>query len=231
MKRDWIVLCVCLLLFGAGVVSGLGWVSTWMKTDFFKVANIHDFVEIASSLATVAAVFVALTAWKKQLRAQADHDLARRIMVCFERFKKATLGLIIDAQFCDGNSDLQYESYERITRVETSIASRLSLFDEEDASLQALLSEARAIWGGELDSHLERIRKVAAQAYRCNRHFLIFLDQTGSPDNQDELEADVYGINEMLRGLGLSGTQKEMLQGISRLACKADRYTKQKLSI
>lgn len=227
MKKDWVIWGGCALLFGAGIV----WGQMWPKKDFFAVTDIHDLAEILSSMATVAAAFFALTIWKKQIRAQADHDLARRALVRLERFKNAALTQVIDSQFCSGNSHLQYEDYELIKRVDEGIRSRLTLFDEEASSLQALLSEARAIWGAELERLLEGVREIAAEAYGCNKHFLVFLVESANPHVQDYIEADIHKSSDRLRNLGLRGGPNDIAKAISALTSAADTYLKNKLSL
>lgn len=225
MKKDWVIWTGCVLLFGAGVLWGL----IWTKADFFHVQNIHDLAEIASSIATVAAVFIALTVWKKQLRAQADHDLARRVVVSIERFKRATLSLIVDAKFCCGNSSLQYADYPLIERIEAGITSRLSTFDDETSTFEGLMVEARAIWGTELDDHLGHLREIAARTYDSNRQFLIFLNESANPDLQETLEAEVDFVCDRLNALGLDGEPKNIYRGLNEFVAPADAYLKNKL--
>jgi len=227
MKKDWVIWGGCVLLFGAGVIWGL----MWTKKEFFYVQSIHDLAEIASSIATVAAVFIALTAWKKQLRAQADHDLARRVVVGAERFKKAALNLIIDSQFCCENASIQFADYNLIARIEAGIASRLAIFDEEIAAFEALLVEVRAIWGSELDTLFERVRGVASQSYESNKNFLMFLAESGNPDIPDGLEVEVHVFCDQLPELGLNGGPAEVSRVIADLASSADAYLKRRLRV
>lgn len=74
--KDWLVWLCCLLLFLVGVLFGGVWIP---KSDFFKVDNVHDGLEILAALATLIAVFAAwrqLDSWRNQHSSTNDHNLA-----------------------------------------------------------------------------------------------------------------------------------------------------------
>jgi hypothetical protein len=227
MKKDWVVLGGCALLFGAGIV----WGQMWPKKDFFAVADIHDLAEILSSMATVAAVFIAMTAWRKQLRAQHDHDLARRIAIAGERFKRVTLEIVVDAHFCGTNSNLQYSSESLIERIRSNLRDRMTAHDAEMSSLNATLLEARALWGDQLDKAYEEIFSVSKGAYYCVNHFIGFLNESGNPDHQDGMEARITKFDEELSRRGLTGGPDDISEKISSMTSTADRFLKHKLRV
>lgn len=90
MKKDWVIWVGCASLFVTGVI----WGGVPIPTDFFKVKDIHDLFEIASSGATVIAVCLAaagFNAWKLQILATSDHDLAKRAAIALHAYQAAVV--------------------------------------------------------------------------------------------------------------------------------------------
>lgn len=78
--KDKLIWFACLLLFLAGVV----WSKLSFPSDFYKVENIHDLFDMMGVAATIAAVsvaYVGLNSWRRQGKATADHELARKLIV------------------------------------------------------------------------------------------------------------------------------------------------------
>ncbi|MGP6426344.1 hypothetical protein [Pseudomonas pharyngis] len=147
MKQDWVVWAGCGLLFCSGVVWGGG----RLDMDFFKIANIHDLFEIFSSIATVAAVFLAFSgvnAWRQQLGAESDHALAQRVAVASLKYKEVSKAAFNDAQF----SLLQFDAGREMVPVGVlelylpSLEARLKKNQESKAEFLGVLQECRAIW-------------------------------------------------------------------------------------
>ena len=71
---------LCLGIFFIGVI----WIELIFLSDFWKVENVHDLFEIFGAVATSGAVLIALmtmNSWKQQAKAEADHELARRVVI------------------------------------------------------------------------------------------------------------------------------------------------------
>jgi hypothetical protein len=214
-------------IFSLGILLGMA----WQKGDFFKVDNFHDLSDIASSIATIGGLMIALTVWKKQIKAQADHDLARRFLIGMEGFKRSVLNLLADSQFCIGNSNLQYASYELIERVLMGIRSRMNAFDAEASKLNALLTEARAIWDCKLDVLVKDLKITASESYKCNNCFLIFINESGNPDFQEELESDIHQEFSRFNKQWVDKGPEDIAEMLNVLAAPVDLYLKKKLRI
>lgn len=225
MVKGLAVWIACFLLFAAGCV----WAQIPIPTDFFKVANIHDAFDIASSTATVAAVFIALTAWRKQMRAQADHDLARRLLITADQYKNVTFQVLIDAQFCLANDVLQYSEWSLIDRIQSSLRDRLNSHDEAKSAFQADLLEARALWGDEMDRAYRDLREVGSNAALCVHHFLMFLNESGNPDVQDSLSSSLENYAKYLSLEGLSSDPANISSKLQKITEEAETVLKIRL--
>lgn len=70
---------------GAGVV----WAELIFPSDFWKVTNVHGLFEIFGAVATSCAVIIALmtmNSWKRQAKAEDDHELARRVVIILRSY-------------------------------------------------------------------------------------------------------------------------------------------------
>ncbi len=162
MKSDWVIWSGCTLLFCAGAV----WGGVTLNMNFFKVANIHDLFEIFSCVATVAAVclaFYSVNAWRKQVSAEADHNLAHRVAVAALKYKENSRAAFNDAQFAitqfkygrEGFPAALLESY--VVNMEARLQKNL------DARVDFLadLLEARAIWGHDFHKKYDELISLA----------------------------------------------------------------------
>jgi hypothetical protein len=137
------------------------WGGGKLELTFFKVANIHDLFEIFSSIATVAAVFLAFSgvnAWRKQVRAQSDHELAHRVTVAALKYKEITCSAFDDVIFSVTQFHYAVEEVSRdyldayVERFELNLSRNYAARSE----FLAVLLEARAAWGvGIKDKYLE----------------------------------------------------------------------------
>lgn len=225
MNKDWVVWVACFLLFAAGCV----WAEIPIPNNFFKVANVHDAFEIGSSAATVAAVFIALTTWKKQMRAQADHDLARRLLVTANRFKNETFLVLIDTQFCAANDVLQYSEWTLIERIQTNLRARLDSHNEAKSAFQADLLEARALWEGVMDRTYQGLLEVGSNAALCINHFLIFLNESGNPNIQEPLADSLESYSAYLSLEGFDSDPASISSKLDEMTAEAEAALKVRL--
>lgn len=82
-RMEWLL---CIGVFGAGVV----WAELIFPSDFWKVANVHDLFDIFGAVATSGAVIIALmtmNSWRRQAKAEADHELARRVVIILRSYR------------------------------------------------------------------------------------------------------------------------------------------------
>lgn len=146
MKKDWVVWLGCVSLFSAGVV----WGAIPKGADFFEIKNFHDLAEIIGSLATAAALFFAVagySAWKKQLVATSDHELAKRASLSFRKYRailpdlfRMTSGLIERMHFQVSYRETPYELLEVVSE-------ELSNLKNISIEVNSLALECRDSWG------------------------------------------------------------------------------------
>lgn len=173
MNKDWVVWLGCILLFGAGAV----WAAVPIGTKFFIVENVHDLFEIFSSIATVMAVclaFLGVNAWQRQISAQSDHDLARRVAVESLRFKDTAVEAWIDAKFAInqypyGVNSLPSDLMEKIAQ---SMEEKLIRRDDVKVKFMAVLQEARAIWGSSFVAEYDELLRFSENCNICSRSFV-----------------------------------------------------------
>lgn len=147
MKQDGLVWLLCGLLFCAGVI----WGGVPIGTDFFVVKDVHDLFEIFSSIATAAALFLAvagISTWRKQFQATADHDLARRAAVTLSKYKSASrkswgiASSIASNIKLDGPPGAHNCSDKYLARLELDSESFLTA----RAEMEAIAAECAAVW-------------------------------------------------------------------------------------
>jgi hypothetical protein len=99
--------------------------------------------DIITGLAAIAAAYVAfvgLQTWKRQLTANAEYQLARRVLVAVYKVSDAINNCRIFA------SEMDSEVVDVTQKIHDSKFDKL---DEEQASLDVELLEAEAVWGSE----------------------------------------------------------------------------------
>lgn len=127
-----------------------------MKEEFFAVASIHDLFDIFSSVATMLALAYAVWSvnnWRKQSKGEADHELAQKLAVACMRFKESSKSAWGDAVFsiCNKNQNPAQHDGERQLRQASAggMADKLSHRRAVKEDFEAVMLEARAIWGKE----------------------------------------------------------------------------------
>jgi len=146
LKKDWVVWLGCVSLFCAGVV----WGAIPRGKEFFDVKNLHDLAEIFGSLATVAALLLAVVgynAWKKQLVATSDHELAKRASLSLRKYRavlpdvfRVTSGLVERINFQVSYRETPHELLEVVNE-------ELSNLKSISSEVHLLALECRESWG------------------------------------------------------------------------------------
>jgi hypothetical protein len=99
--------------------------------------------DILTGIAALVAAYVGLRgfdAWKRQLTANAERDLARRVLVAVYKVRDAVEGCRVLAW--EGDSDI-VDVTKKIHDM------KFEILDETKAGLDAELLEAKAVWGSE----------------------------------------------------------------------------------
>lgn len=173
MGKDWVVWLVCVLLFCAGAI----WGGVPISTNFFVIESLHDLSETVGGFATVAALIAAvigINAWKREVRATADHELARRLAVGLSKYKDASVLSWTIASVAIGDvgdtgknepADLS-EHYDRFVRDE------LNAIELTRSEINSLATECVAIWGESLDVKFKELFKFEEFCTNCSRQYL-----------------------------------------------------------
>ncbi|VVP40617.1 hypothetical protein PS865_04837 [Pseudomonas fluorescens] len=172
MKQDWVVWLGCALLFCVGAV----WGAVPTSINFFKVKDIHDLFEIFSSAATIIAVclaFIGVSAWRQQVRGEADHALARRVAVAALKYKETSKIAFNDAQFAVTQFHFGIDELPEglLERYIVPMENRLKENHNSKAEFLAILLEVRAIWGKEFAEKYEGLLSFTDDLYGCLRSF------------------------------------------------------------
>lgn len=140
---------LCAGVFAAGVI----WSKLIFPSDFWKVDNIHDFFEILGAIATSGAVIVALmtmNSWKRQAKAEADNELARRAVVILRKYRDE---LLETWRFAE-SAVMQISSNTWIYEVAEDrpylapYEQRLEKFYAVKSELASVELECAEVWGG-----------------------------------------------------------------------------------
>lgn len=184
---EWLL---CLGVFGAGVI----WSKLIFPSDFFKVDNIHDLFEMLGVVATSAAVLIALItmdSWRKQVKAESDHELARRVVLALRKYRDELIKTWSYAESSvaqisgntwigEGGNDNPLVGLYR-QRLEEIAAVR--------AELAPIEIECSEIWGGVFKTQF-------AELYSYDDGFCSFIETylglliSGRPDPRSEMESD-----------------------------------------
>lgn len=181
---------LCLGVFGAGVI----WSKLVLGGDFWKVDNIHDLFEIFGAAATSGAVIIALVtmnSWRRQAKAEADHELARRTVIALRRYhdelvhtwsyaESAITQIRGNTWIGDGGKDNPLvDIYQK----------RLEQIEQARSDLAPIELECAEIWGGAFKTKF-------AELYSYDDGFCSFIETylhlliRGSFDERSMMESD-----------------------------------------
>lgn len=205
MKRNWEIWLGCAALFGAGVVWGLA----HAKRNFFEVDNIHDFFEILAAIATVVAVVLAgmgLNAWKKQVRATADHELARRILIALHEYVEAINAvrnpMIMMYEITPERGEQEHPDpvVEEFAGEVRAYQRRLTRAEPVRAKLFSYSIEAEAVWSKLHREAIQSLFRMESEIAIYLRSYLISHDPKNAPDMREAHKNLMAGKRDALRG-------------------------------
>ncbi|WP_095184973.1 hypothetical protein [Pseudomonas sp. Irchel 3H9] len=228
MKKDWAIWLWCALLFLAGVT----WGSIRLKTDFYTVSNVHDLFEILSSGATVIAVILAafsINAWRSQIKAESDHELARKLAVSVLKHKESIQAAYTDMQFCVNNCIVGFEGLppDLLRTITDSCIVRMDKAMNERAELLTLLLEARALWGERLSNSLGEFVSTCENFYGAVRLFSVAIGPERTFEQQDAYKRRIIELGEEYSAAGWE--EGKILSKASQLSQFAHDYIQSKL--
>ncbi|MBJ2237021.1 hypothetical protein JFT61_19600 [Pseudomonas fluorescens] len=165
MKRDWVVWLGCFLLFGMGAL----WARVPISNNFFVVENVHDLFEILGAIATVAAVLLAaagINAWRSQLQATSDHELARRLLVSLYKYREAVRSIrhpmIMSSETSPGENEKRSDDsdIDRFQGLCKAYDRRFKAAGEIRILLLSEILEADVAWGEKLKNTILPLVKL-----------------------------------------------------------------------
>jgi hypothetical protein len=186
MRRDWLVWLGCGSLFFAGAI----WGHLLPGSNFFVITNIHDLAEIVAACATTFAVLLALvglSAWKGQVIATSDHELARRSIVLIEKCKFSMPNFV---NLAGSVAMLVSHRVEPTPGMVAEVQEEMNLLGEMHAEFRALEFESRAAWGESCAQLFEPIFDVSE---RCQGMLSLYL-QWSREDNTDKYKATLSSV-------------------------------------
>lgn len=169
MKKDWVIWVGCASLFLTGVI----WGGVSIPTEFFKVKDIHDLFEIASSGATVIAVCLAaagFNAWKLQILAASDHDLAKRAAIALHAYHAAVLRGFELAEILERRIRLDIRGLK--PHQSDDILIELERLNLAILNARALSFECKVGWGEEFWAGFQSVLLPGQKYANCIESFL-----------------------------------------------------------
>lgn len=166
-------------------ISDVDWAVT---KDVFAVIG-----TVISGVGVVAAAiigFIGLATWRRQIRGQNDHQLARRLLVelyrTIENFKKYRARAIYSHEVKrEGDPVFSGSPQDRHARQELGFSRRIESLQESYAQMAASLFEAQALWGEEVVSRATHIKRLIGE-YGDYVNLLLLSRDPSEPEDERE---------------------------------------------
>jgi len=220
MKKDWFIWVGCASLF----VTGMIWGGVPIPTDFFKVKDIHDLFEIASSGATVIAVCLAaagFNAWKLQILATSDHDLAKRAAIALHAYQAAVVRGFELAEILENRISLDIRGLK--PHLSDGISRELERLDLAILNARALSFECKVGWGEEFWAGFQSVLLPGEKYSHCIESFLRWSKVDASDSSKEGFAKHVSNsFNYMIPmvGVGKASFESAMDYALSPLYTK-----------
>lgn len=165
----------------------------WSLTkDVFTVIG-----TVISGIGVATAAFIGLSGlatWRKQIRGQNDHELARRLLVelykMVEKLKKYRVRAIYSHEVKrEGDPEFSRSALDRHARQELGFSRRIESLQESYAMINASLFEAQALWGEDFVSKAAHI-KLLVDEYADYVNLMLLSQDPSEPkdEREDHLE-------------------------------------------
>ncbi|MBV7523406.1 hypothetical protein KW834_03165 [Pseudomonas sp. PDM29] len=232
MRRDWVVWLICFLLFGSGVV----WAQIPIPSNFFIINDVHDLFEIIGALATIVAVCVAaagINAWRWQLRATSDHDLARKLLISIYKYREVIkrirhpMIMIFETSADDNEKRSEKPDVERFQGLCKAYSRRFKAAEEIRVLLLSELLEADVVWGERLRTIVSHLIKLELELGEYLRSHLMVIN----PSEADDMREAHVELQKKRRDIlydDLSVDGDEFTQDFNRHLALSERYLKDK---
>lgn len=160
----------------------------WSLTkDVFTVAGV-----VVSALGVVAASVIGtlgLLTWRKQLRGQNDHELARRLLIevykFIELFHKSRHRAIYSHEVSrEGDPQFGRSEQEKFTRQELGFNRRIESLKNAYSQISISLFEAQALWGDGIPRVSNSLRTLLDEYEDYVRIKMASIDPAGPEDDR-----------------------------------------------
>jgi hypothetical protein len=128
-----------------------------MNTVQTCVALAKDIVTILATVTATIIAYAGLQTWKKQLRANAEYDLARRVLIAVYKVKDAV-----------NNCRIFIDPREHLEEAKKQHSVQIAKVDDSTSNFAVELLEAEAVWGDEKNFHEKFDDLYKAASYMKN---------------------------------------------------------------
>jgi hypothetical protein len=191
---------------------------------------------IAGSVGSYVAL-AGLSTWKRQLKGQTDHDLARRLLVILYRYREAIRGVRHPAMFIHEHPEPPEIQRARMNQDQIrhygerqAYQNRWNKVQDHRLELDADLLEAEALWGGELRNEIfPGLFSLEWELFTAVRHNLEMRDPDGSQDVKEAIRKISNRREEMEVLYDSLNKEDDFSQKIAAAIAKIENYLKPKL--
>ena len=163
-------------------------------------------ISIAKDIIVAIAAFIGacvaiagLSTWRRQLKGQADHELARRILVSLYRYRDAINGVrhpaMMAGEFPEPSESQRAHKTDaqiRFSALSNAYGNRWQRVQTQRVALHADLLESEALWGAELKTkEFSPIFSLEWELQVCVRNYLIQCD----PDEREERKTAIAKLS------------------------------------
>lgn len=203
-------------------------------SEFMSLAK--DCILAVAAITGAVVAVKGLSTWKRQLRGQAEYELARRILVTLFKYRDVVNGVRHPAMWAyempsPSAEEAKGMSSEKIQFYGTSRAyqARWEKVSSVRSSLYADLLEGEAIWDGELKSLFKALFDLEHELFTSVRHYLALINPETDGPSKEAIDKIVRAKREvMYDDLTEAGDdfKKEFRLGVEAI----EKYLKPKLS-
>lgn len=177
--------------------------------------------------------FIGLATWRRQIRGQNDHELARRLLIdlyrTVESFKKYRARAIYSHEVRrEGDPLFSGSPQDRHARQQLGFSRRIESLQESYAQVSASLFEARALWGGEVVSRATHIQRLIDE-YGDYVNLLLLAKDPSEPEDEREDHLEFLNSRRLVFKNRLSD-QDEFGDELERAVSNFEAVLKRKLA-
>jgi len=169
-------------------------------------ALLANVVLAGAAVAAACAAWVGLNSWKKEKAWQEDFELARKLLVALYvrhdavRIVRNPFGWSHEEEVDEDTP----ESERKLRGLENKYEKRLTVLWEAEKDMRALMLEAEAIWGKELNRCEDKLRAIEVELRVTIEEFLDFYRPIFETQNSQEERERRVAVRRIIYGVGSS---------------------------